>query len=68
MIIALNAILSQYDSGFVLILGVYYKLQSFLFFIVSGLAQGIRPLISYNEGSGNIKGWIKLSFIRLSFS
>ena len=55
MIIALNAILSQYDSSYVLILGVYYKLQTFLYFILSGMVQGIRPLISYNEGAGLYK-------------
>ncbi len=51
MIIALNAILSSFDSSYVLVLGVYYKLQTFLYFILSGLVQGIRPLISYNEGA-----------------
>ncbi len=51
MIIALNAILSGFDSSYVLVLGVYYKLQTFLYFILSGLVQGIRPLVSYNEGA-----------------
>lgn len=68
MIIALNAILSKYDSSFVLILGVYYKLQSFLFFIVSGLVQGIRPLISYNEGSKEYKRVDKIVIYSLIIS
>ena len=51
MIIALNSILTTYDESYVLILGVYYKIQTFLYFIVSGLVQGIRPIISYNEGA-----------------
>ena len=51
MIIALNSILATYDESYVLILGVYYKIQTFLYFIVSGLVQGIRPIISYNEGA-----------------
>lgn len=68
MIIALNAILSKYDSSFVLILGVYYKLQSFLFFIVSGIVQGIRPLISYNEGSKEYKRVDKIVIYSLIIS
>lgn len=68
MIIALNAILSQYDSSYVLILGVYYKLQSFLFFIVSGLVQGIRPLISFNEGSKEYKRVDKIVIYSLIIS
>ena len=55
MIIGLNAILSSFGSAYVFVLGVYYKLQTFLYFILSGLVQGIRPIISYNEGANEYK-------------
>ena len=49
MITVLNAILAAFAEVYVLILGVYYKLQTFIYF---GIVQGIRPLISYNLGAG----------------
>lgn len=51
MIIALNKVLASYNDVNVLILGVYYKLQTFLYFIISGIVQGIRPLLGYNYGA-----------------
>lgn len=34
------------------ILGIYYKLQTFLYLPAGGIVQGMRPLISYNYGAG----------------
>ena len=48
MIIALNKVLASYNDVNVLILGVYYKLQTFLYFIIRGIVQGNRPLLGYN--------------------
>lgn len=52
MITLLNAILAAFAETYVLILGVYYKLQTFIYFTVSGIVQGIRPLVGYNLGAG----------------
>ena len=52
MITVLNAILAAFAEVYVLILGVYYKLQTFIYFTISGIVQGVRPLISYNLGAG----------------
>ena len=52
MITVLNAILAAFAEVYVLILGIYYKLQTFIYFTISGIVQGIRPLISYNLGAG----------------
>ena len=52
MITVLNAILAAFAEVYVLILGVYYKLQTFIYFTISGIVQGIRPLTSYNLGAG----------------
>lgn len=39
---ALNAILSMYSATYVMILGVYYKLQTFLYMPANGIIQGMR--------------------------
>ncbi|MCI7812932.1 MAG: MATE family efflux transporter [Lachnospiraceae bacterium] len=51
LISTLNAILSAYSQVYVLVLGIYYKLQTFLYLSANGLIQGIRPLIGYNYGA-----------------
>lgn len=52
LISALNAILSSYSQIYVLVLGAYYKLQTFLYLPTNGIIQGMRPLIGYNYGAG----------------
>ncbi len=52
MISALNGILSEFSEKYVLVLGVYYKLQTFIYLTANGIIQGIRPLIGYNYGAG----------------
>ena len=52
LITALNGILAAYSESYVLVLGVYYKLQTFLYLTSNGIIQGIRPLMGYNYGAG----------------
>lgn len=52
LIAALNAVLAAFSQTDVLILGVYYKLQTFIYLTANGIVQGIRPLIAYNYGAG----------------
>lgn len=52
LISALNGILSGFSQTYVLVLGVYYKLQTFIYLPANGIIQGIRPLIGYNYGAG----------------
>ena len=47
----LNGILAPYSQNAVVILGIYYKLQTFLYLPASGVVQGMRPLIGYNFGA-----------------
>ena len=35
-----------------LVIGAYYKLQTFLYLTGNGVVQGMRPLIGYNYGAG----------------
>ena len=43
------------DRSYVVILGIYYKLQTFLYLPASGIVQGMRPVIGYNYGAGEHK-------------
>lgn len=53
--IALNGVLIQFSDAAVSILGIYGKLQSFIFMPVFGLNQGLMPLFGYNYGARNKK-------------
>lgn len=55
LISLLNAILAAFSQTCILVLGIYYKLQTFLYLSANGIIQGIRPLVSYNYGAGEHK-------------
>lgn len=55
LISSLNAILAVFSQVYVLVLGVYYKLQTFLYLTANGIVQGMRPIIAYNYGAGEYK-------------
>ena len=40
---------------YILVLGIYYKLQTFIYLPANGIVQGMRPLIGYNYGAGEHK-------------
>lgn len=63
---ALNAILLVFSELYVAVLGLYFKLQTFIYFPVSGIIQGVRPLISYNYGARENKRVYR--FIHLSLA
>lgn len=64
--IGLNNILIAFSSAAVSVLGVYFKLQSFVFMPVFGLGQGAMPIIGYNFGARNSKRL--LSTLKISMS
>ena len=53
LISALNILLGTFSDTQVLVLGIYYKLQSFLYLPANGMIQGMRPIMSYNYGAKN---------------
>ncbi|MBR5641052.1 MAG: MATE family efflux transporter [Firmicutes bacterium] len=55
MTICLNAILIGFSEAAVAVLGVYFKLQSFVFMPVFGMNQGLMPIMGYNYGARNRK-------------
>ncbi|MEE8808595.1 MAG: MATE family efflux transporter [Lactimicrobium sp.] len=52
LITCLNSILAKFAPVYILVLGIYYKLQTFLYLPSSGIIQGMRPLLGYNYGAG----------------
>ncbi len=52
LISALNGILAAYSQVYILVLGIYYKLQTFLYLPANGIIQGMRPIIGFNYGAG----------------
>lgn len=52
MLLGYNHILSPIPTA-VAVLGVYFKLQSFVFMPVFGLSQGAMPIMGYNFGARN---------------
>ena len=55
LVSALNGILASFSSIYVVVLGVYYKLQTFIYLPANGIIQGMRPILSYNYGAGEDK-------------
>lgn len=50
-----NFILSGFSDDYVQVLGVYFKLQAFIYMPLNGMVQGIRPIFGYLYGEGNSK-------------
>lgn len=55
----LNGILVSASQAGVAVLGIYFKLQSFVYMPANGVVQGLRPIVSYNYGSGDMKRLMK---------
>ena len=68
LISCLNIILSAYSQVYVLVLGVYYKLQTFLYLPANGIVQGMRPIIGYNFGAKEYARVEKIYRVALSLS
>ncbi len=52
LVSVLNRVLAGFSSVHIAVLGVYYKLQTFIYMPVNGLIQGMRPIIGFNYGAG----------------
>ena len=53
MMLGLNKILVTYSDMAVNVLGIYYKLQSFVFMPIFGLNNGMTPILAFNYGAKN---------------
>lgn len=66
MLLGMNRILIAFSETAVSVLGIYFKLQSFIFMPIFGLNNGMIPIIAYNYGAQKkhrIIHTIKLSVI-----
>ena len=52
LVFCLNSILAAFADSYVVVLGIYYKLQTFLYLPANGIVQGMRPILSFNYGAG----------------
>lgn len=68
LISALNGILASFSQVYILVLGIYYKLQTFLYLPANGFVQAMRPLVGYNYGAGEYKRVKKIYDIVLCMS
>ena len=59
LISALNGILAGWSQVYVLVLGIYYKLQTFLYLPANGFVQGMRPWWGTTTGRESPAGWSK---------
>lgn len=51
----LNGFLASVSQTAVAVLGIYFKLQTFVYMPANGVVQGMRPIIGYNYGAGDKK-------------
>lgn len=66
MTIGLNTILMSFSASAVAVVGLYFKLQMFIFMPIFGITQGIMPIIGYNYGAKNkarLMGTMKIGLI-----
>ena len=59
MIFQLNNLLASFSTTATAVLGVYFKLQSFVILPVFGLNNSVISIVSYNYGAGKIKRLLK---------
>ncbi len=64
----LNAILMSFSEAAIAILGIYFKLQSFVFMPVFGLTQGAMPIMGYNFGANKKKRFYRTFYLSLFVS
>ena len=58
--------LGGFSDVYVAVLGVYFKLQTFIYMPANGIVQGMRPLVGYNYGAGEkerVKSIIRYSLL-----
>lgn len=62
----MNAILMGYSQTAIAVLGIYFRLQSFVFMPVFGLMQGAMPIMGYNFGANNKKRFYRTFYLSIA--
>ena len=66
MSLGLNQLFTPWSQTAVFVLGVYFKIQSFVFMPIFGVSNGLIPIVSYNWGArapGRITGAVRFSLL-----
>lgn len=63
----INVILKDFENA-IIVMGIYIKIQSFVFMPVFGLTQGALPILSYNYGANDKKRYTKAFKLSLAVS
>lgn len=66
----LNHILAGFSEIYIAVLGIYFKLQTFIYMPANGIIQGMRPIIGFNYGAGKtdrVRKTIQYSLISAAF-
>ena len=67
-IFSMNQILAKFSITAVALLGIYFRLQSFIFMPVFGLNNGIIPIVGYNYGAGNKERMRETIFLGMRYA
>ena len=68
LISVLNSILVGFSEIHVSVLGIYNKLQTFIYLPAGGIVQGMRPIIGFNYGAGEKQRVQKTLHVSLIFA
>lgn len=68
LISSLNSMLVKFSQIHVSVLGIYYKLQTFIYLPSGGIVQGMRPIVGFNYGAGETKRVKKALDVSLLFT
>ena len=63
--LVLNLFLKRFGDDYVQILGVYFKLQTFIYMPLNGMIQGLRPIFGFFYGQGENARLKDLSLIHI---
>ena len=67
-IFSFNQILAKFSITAVALLGIYFKLQSFIFMPVFGLNNGIIPIVGYNYGANDKERMKEAIFLGMRYA
>lgn len=64
----LNSLLVTFSQVHVSVLGIYYKLQTFIYLPAGGIVQGMRPIVGFNYGAREMERLRKTLRVSLLFT
>ena len=68
MVYGFNKILMTFTDAAATVLGIYFKLQSFVFMPIFGLNNGMVPIIAYNYGARKPERMLKTIKLSVTYA